>query len=178
MEEDHAEEIEEPAASEETETEPRNAEEGECSSCGAACAGEKFCNECGASQETQQKQTQQKQEEKQEDDGVISDTPVWISILLKKPLDKFYASALKNLICEKEVLEKASLILLKYNPKHKTKIVLKNVSYPGAEEHLKLLNEVMQGPWKSIRTNASELLGDRSTYTLNKIVHYLAKTHQ
>lgn len=118
------------------------------------------------------------QEVTTEDDGEIVETPVWVSILLKKPLDKFYASALKNSICEKEVLEKASLILLKYNPKHKTKIVLKNVTYRGTEEDLKHLNQVVKGPWKSIRKNASELLKNRSAYTLDKIVQYLAKIHQ
>eukprot|EP00495_Collosphaeridae_sp_1-RS-2012_P003587 TRINITY_DN2964_c0_g1_i1.p1 TRINITY_DN2964_c0_g1~~TRINITY_DN2964_c0_g1_i1.p1 ORF type:complete len:612 (-),score=165.93 TRINITY_DN2964_c0_g1_i1:176-2011(-) len=171
MEEDEAEKVQEPADLEGTETSPKDVEEKVCFSCGAACAGEKFCNECGANQET-------KQEAKQEGNDVISDTPVWITILLTKPLDKFYASTRKNLICEKEILKKASLIFLKYNPKHKTKIVLKNVSYPGAEEHLKLLNEVMKGPWKSKRTSASKLLEDRSPYTLEKIVHFLAKTHQ
>jgi len=174
MEEDDVEqaaEAQETEVSEGTESKPKVAEDGVCSSCGTACAGEKFCNECGANQETQ------KQEATKEDDGEVTDTPVWISILLKKPLDKFYASALKNLICEKEVLEKASLILLKYNPKYKTKIVLKNVSYPGTKEHINLLNQVVKGPWKSIRKNASELLNDRSPYTLEKIVHYLAKTH-
>jgi len=120
----------------------------------------------------------EQQEETAEDDGEITKTPVWISILLKKPLDKFYASALKNSICEKEVLEKASLILLKYNPKHKTKIVLKNVTYRGSEEDLKHLNQVVKGPWKSIRKNASKLVKDKSAYTLDKIVHYLAKIHQ
>jgi len=171
MEEDEEEKVEEPTVLEGAEGSPKDKEEVVCISCGAACAGEKFCNECGANQETKQKA-------KKEANGVISDTPVWITILLTKSLDKFYASTRKNLICEKEILKKASLILLKYNPKHKTKIVLKNVSYPGAEEHLKHLNEVMQGPWKNIRTNASDLLGDRSPYTLEKIVRYLAKTHQ
>jgi len=103
---------------------------------------------------------------------------VWISILLKKPLEKFYASAVRNSICEKDVLENVSLILLKYHPKHKSKIVLKNVTYKGAEEDLKDLNQVLKVPWKDILKKPTELLNGKSPYSLEKVVQYLAKTHQ
>jgi len=111
-------------------------------------------------------------------DSIISDTPVWISILLKKPLEKFFASSSNNSICKKDVLDKVSLILLKYSPKHKNKIVLKNVTYEGTEEHLKHLNEVVEGPWKDIRKSPSKFLKDKTNFTLEKTVRYLAKVHQ
>jgi len=108
----------------------------------------------------------------------IVDTPVWIAILLKKPLAKFYASAVVNSICGKEVLEKVSLIFLKYHPKHKSKIVLKNVTYLGAEVHLKELNSIIEGPWNGILKKPNDLLKGMSPYSLEKTLHYLALTHQ
>jgi len=108
----------------------------------------------------------------------ITDTPLWIAILLKKPLAKFYASAVVNSICGKEVLEKVSLIFLKYHPRHKSKIVLKNVTYLGAEVHLKELNMIIEGPWNGILKTPSELLKGISPYSLERTLHYLALTHQ
>jgi len=168
-----------------SENEDKETEPGDCHACGEeGAARHKFCDICGAKQK--QKPQKEKKEQKAEkpqkpaepEFSDITDVPVWISILLKKPLEKFYASAVKNSICQKDVLEKVSLILLKYHPKHKSKIVLKNVTYKGAEEDLKILTQVVKGPWKSIRKKPSELLKGKVPYSLNNIVQYLAKTHQ
>jgi len=177
MEEDKAGETEEGekvAEKEVTEDEDKATEPGACHKCGEpGAAKHKFCDLCGARQKPHE---QQKPAEPKNDD--ITDVPVWISILLNKPLEKFYASAVQNSICQKDVLEKVSLIFLKYHPKHKSKIVLKNVTYKGAEEDLKDLNKVLKGPWKKILKKPSELLKGKTPYSLENILKYLAKTHQ
>merc|ERR1712060_581408 len=144
----------------------------------------KFCGDCGAKQEGKTPKKIQKQEKesvatvgKNSSHSKISDIPVWIAISLKKPLEKFYASDSNTDICNREDLRQAELILLKFHPKHRSRIVLKSVTYEGAEEHLKLLNEVFQGPWKSLRVPLEEFVKDKSPYSLQKTLRYLAKRY-
>jgi len=94
----------------------------------------------------------------------ITEKPVRILITLKKPLDKFYASNTRTDICDKEVIENTSMIILEYGSKQ------------GSEEHFKLLNEALEGPWKDIRRKPEKLLN--TPYSAEKTMQYLLKTHQ
>jgi len=163
---------EEAQKAEMVESEVKEQIDGTCSSSGDPEIGDKKSDDkCGVNQEVEESVDRAEVSE-------IKETPVWISILLKNPLEKFYASTPKNSICDKNVLEKVSLILLKYNSKYKSKIVLKNITYHGAEEHLNNLNQVIRGPWKNICKTPSELLKDKSPYSLERTLQFLAKTHQ
>merc|ERR1719285_110027 len=156
-----------------------------CSACGAKqIQKKKFCGDCGAKQNPVPLSKIPKKKAKtvvtvpqKTSDDTTSDIPVWIAISLKKPLEKFYASDANTDICERDVLEKAELILMKFHPKHRSRIVLKNVTYEGAEEHLKLLNEVFEGPWKSLRVSKEKFLKEKTLYSLEKTLHYLAKRY-
>jgi len=156
-----------------------------CSSCGAKQAEKKkFCGDCGAKQEEnslrkipKKKRDAVVTDAKKSSDGKISDIPVWIVISLKKPLEKFYATDTNTEICNRDDLEKAELILLKFHPKHRSRIVLKSVTYEGAEEHLKLLNEVFEGPWKSLRVSKEEFQKEKTSYSLEQTLRYLAKRY-
>jgi len=156
-----------------------------CSTCGAKQSEKKkFCGDCGAKQEEVPLGKIPKKKGKavvaivpKPSDDPISDIPVWIAISLKKPLEKFYASDANTTICDRDVVEKAELILMKFHPKHRSRIVLKNVTYEGAEEHLKLLNEVFEGPWKSLRVSKEKFFTEKTRYSLEKTLHYLAKRY-
>jgi len=156
-----------------------------CSTCGAKqTEKKKFCGDCGAKQEETPLAKIPKKKGKtvvtvvqKPSDDTISDIPVWIAISLKKSLEKFYASDANTTICDRDVVEKAELILMKFHPKHRSRIVLKNVTYEGAEEHLKLLNEVFEGPWKGLRVSKEEFLKEKTLYSLEKTLHYLAKRY-
>merc|ERR1719447_1044285 len=150
--------------------------------------GPRFCSACGAKQEEVPSLGKIPKIPKKKgkavvaivpkpSDDPISDIPVWIAISLKKPLEKFYASDANTTICDRDVVEKAELILMKFHPKHRSRIVLKNVTYEGAEEHLKLLNEVFEGPWKSLRVPKEDFFKDKTIYSLEKTLHYLAKRY-
>jgi len=115
---------------------------------------------------------------------IISDTPVWVAITLKKPLEKFHASVVDTTICDTDVIEKSELILMKFQHKpksvhheQKSSIVPKTVTHEGAEEQLKFLNEVFGGPWKGLRVSPGELLKEKSLYSLEKTLHYLVRCH-
>jgi len=131
---------------------------GICTSCGApGVESRKFCGECGAKQGVivvQKKETFER----------ISESPVWLVLVLKKPLEKFYATDVDTTICNKDLLEKSSMIVLGYKPK-----------MPSAE-HLKSLNQVLEGPWKEIRTKAESKIAE-SPYSLKKTLQYLVKMH-
>lgn len=131
---------------------------GICTACGApGVESRKFCGECGAKQGVivvQKKETFER----------ISESPVWLVLVLKKPLEKFYATDVDTTICNKDLLEKSSMIVLGYRPK-----------MPSAE-HLKSLNQVLEGPWKEIRTKAESKIAE-SPYSLKKTLHYLVKMH-
>lgn len=131
---------------------------GVCTSCGApGVESRKFCGECGAKQA-------EIVVEKEETFESISEAPVWLVLALKKPLEKFYATDVDTTICNKDLLEKSSMIVLGYNPKK------------PSSEHLKSLNEVLEGPWKGIRKKAQRPMGE-SPYSLEKTLYYLVKMH-
>lgn len=94
----------------------------------------------------------------------ITEKPVRIILTLKKPLDKFYASNARTDICDKEVIENTSMIIMEYGSKK------------SFEEHLKILNEVLEGPWKDIRRKPAKLLN--TPYSTEKTMQYLLKTHK
>jgi len=129
-----------------------------CTFCGASgVESGKFCGECGRKQE-------EIKVEKEDKFDRISESPVWLVLALKKPLEKFYATDVDTTICNKELLEKSSMIVLGYNPK------------TPSSEHLKSLNEVLEGPWKGIRKKAKQPMAE-SPYSLEKTLHYLIKMH-
>jgi len=104
--------------------------------------------------------------------GKITEIPVWIVVSLKKPLEKVIVT--KNAPCTAEDhIKKASMILMKFQPKHKKTIVLKGVTYQGSEEYLKVLNQVLEGPWKAVRKNPEELMKSKSRYSLVRTLKYL-----
>jgi len=131
---------------------------GICTSCGAPGAeSRKFCGECGAKQGEIVVQKEEKFES-------ITESPVWLVLALKKPLEKFYATDVDTTICNKDLLEKSSMIVLGYNQEK------------PSLEHLKSLNEVLEGPWKEIRKKAETPMSD-SPYSLKKTLQYLVKMH-
>jgi len=94
----------------------------------------------------------------------VTDKPVRIVITLKQPLDKFYASNTRADICQKEVIENTSMIIMEYGSKQ------------GSEEHFKWLNEALEGPWKDIRRKAEKLLN--TPFSAQKTMQYLLKVHK
>jgi len=94
----------------------------------------------------------------------ITEKPVRIVITLKQPLDKFYASNTRTDICQKEVIENTSMIIMEYGSK------------TGMEEHFKLLTEALEGPWKDIRRKPEKLLN--TPYSAEKTMQYLLKVHK
>jgi len=131
-----------------------------CKSCGAESSKNlKFCMECGA---RQVKDEVQKNEDKFE---MITEPPVWVVITLIKPLEKFFATVMETKICNKSILEKASMIVLGYNPEK------------ASSEHLKTLNKVFEGPWRKLRIKPNDKLGV-SAYSLEKTLRYLIKIHK
>jgi len=104
--------------------------------------------------------------------GKITDIPVWLVVSLKKPLDKAIVS--KNApLSVKDHLKKASMIIMKFHPKQKKTIVLKGVTLQGSEKYLKILNQVLEGPWKAIRKDPNEFMKGKSPYSLMKNLRYL-----
>jgi len=102
----------------------------------------------------------------------ITETPVWLVVSLKKSLDK--AIVTKNAPCTTaDHIKKASMILMKFQPKHKKTIVLKGVTYHGSQEYLKVLNMVLEGPWKAVRKDPEELMKSKSRYSLMRTLQYL-----
>jgi len=102
----------------------------------------------------------------------ITETPVWLVVSLKKPLDK--AIVTKNAPCTTaDHIKKATMILMKFQPKHKKTIVLKGVTYHGSFEYLKVLNQVLEGSWKAVRKDPEELLKSKSRYSLMRTLKYL-----
>jgi len=65
---------------------------------------------------------------------MITEAPVWIIIALKKPLEKLYTSKVETMLYEQDALRETSMIIIGYSPKKLS------------VEHLKTLNEVMEGP--------------------------------
>jgi len=94
----------------------------------------------------------------------ITEKPVRIMISLKQPLDKFYASNTRADICQKEVIENTSLIILEYGSK------------TGTEDHFKWLNEALEGAWKDLRKKPETLL--KTPFSAEKIMQYLLKVHK
>jgi len=103
----------------------------------------------------------------------IDETPVWLVVVLKKPLERVTLSA--NAPCKKDIIKKATMILMKFDPRYKKTIVLKGVTYQGSEEYLKVLNQVLEGPWKDIRKDPSVVFKDKYPYSLEKTLQYLVK---
>jgi len=101
---------------------------------------------------------------KPEDLPRFSEMPVRIIVTLKKPLEKFYASNTKNPVCDKEVIEKTTMVVLECS------------SSQNAEFYLKLLNEVFEGPWKDMFKKPAEVLSP--PYSLDKTIRYLLKLHK
>jgi len=93
----------------------------------------------------------------------ITEEPIRIIITLKKPLDKFYASNTKTTICDKEVIENTSMIIMEYGSKY------------SSEDNLKLVNEILEGPWKDLRRNPDKLLN--TPFSTEKTIQYLIKRH-
>jgi len=131
-----------------------------CTACGAqGVENKKFCGECGAKQcEEEAVKTVNKFKQ-------ITEPPVWVILVLKKPLEKFYATDRDTSICSKDTLEKASMIVLGYNPE---KI---------SSAHLRALNDVLEGPWKAIRRVPEHTPSD-CPYPLEKTLQYLVKLHK
>jgi len=126
-----------------------------CHECGASgVAKKRFCGECGAKQIDPA------------DANKVKEVPVWIVVMLKKPLEKFYVSDTNTTICKKELLEKSSMLIMEWNPKG------------DSEEQLKTLNTVLTGPWKTLIRKAELVLKGSSPYTLEKTVQYLVKKHK
>jgi len=94
----------------------------------------------------------------------ISERPVRILMTLKKPLDKFYASNTRTTICDKEVIENTEMIIMEYNPKH------------TSEEHMDLVNDLLEGPWKDVRRKPEDLLN--TPFSAEKTLQYLIKSHK
>lgn len=94
----------------------------------------------------------------------ITEKPMRMIITLKQPLDKFYASNARTDICQKEVIENTSMIILEYGSKQ------------GMEEHFKQLNDALEGPWKDIRRKPEKLLN--TPYSAEKTMQYLLKVHK
>lgn len=109
---------------------------------------------------------------KKKDSGKITEIPVWLVVSLKKNLERAILSADAPLSTENHI-KKASMIIMKLHPKLKKTIVLKGVTYQGSEEYLKILNEVLDGPWKAIRKDPEELMKSKSPYSLLKTLEYL-----
>jgi len=102
----------------------------------------------------------------------ITEIPVWLVVSLKKPLDKAIIS--KNApLSVKDHLKKASMIIMKFHPKHKKTIVLKGVTLQGSEEYMKILNQVLEGPWKAIRKDPNVFMEGNSPYSLMRNLKYL-----
>jgi len=101
---------------------------------------------------------------KPEDLPRFNEMPVRIIVTLKKPLEKFYASNTKNPVCDKEVIEKTTMVVLECS------------SSQNAEFCLKLLNEVFEGPWKDMFKKPAEVLSP--PYSLDKTIRYLLKLHK
>lgn len=141
---------------------------GECTACKAKLTGsENFCVECGAPQ----KKSLQKAVGKITSE-VITETPIWIAIILKKQLEKFFASQSNLIICEKGIVDRAELILMKFQP---LSTVLKNMVQESTGDYLKLLNEAFKGPWKDLRVSPEVLLQEKSPYSLENTLQYLVK---
>jgi len=105
----------------------------------------------------------------------VNEAPVWLVVVLKKPLEKIILSA--NAPSKKDTFKKATMILMKFHPKYKKTIVLKGITYQGSEEYLKVLNQVLEGPWKDIRKDPSVVFKDKYPYSLEKTLQYLVKCH-
>jgi len=130
-----------------------------CPSCGALeVPDKKFCAQCG---EPKGKEHQIAEEIEEE---MITEAPVWIILSLKKPLEKLYASDVETMLYEKDGLAKTSIIIIGYSPKE------------SSVEDLKILNDVMEGPWKNLITRPELLIKRDSPYALDKILTYLVKT--
>jgi len=126
-----------------------------CHECGASgVAKKRFCGECGAKQIDPA------------DANKVKEVPVWMVVMLKKPLEKFYVSDTNTTICRKELLEKSSMLIMEWNPKG------------DSEEQLKTLNRVLTGPWKNLMRKSDSVLKGSSPYTLEKTVQYLVKKHK
>jgi len=93
----------------------------------------------------------------------ITEKPVRILILLKKPLDKFYASNTKTTICNREAIELTSMIILEVDFKH------------NPEEYIKLVNDTLEGPWRDIYKEHEKLFN--TPFSAEKTLQYLVKSH-
>lgn len=109
---------------------------------------------------------------KKKDAGKVTEIPVWLVVSLKKKLERATLSADAPVSIENHI-KKASMIIMKLHPKLKKTIVLKGVTYQGSEEYLKILNEVLEGPWKPVRKDPEELMRSKSPYSLLKTLEYL-----
>jgi len=131
----------------------------------ALAAGEKFCSGCGVATSTIKSETTEKTTEKvveEEKHEKITESPVHLFFTLKEPLVKYYASNVETMLCDKSSLEEVSMIIIGYNPNQ------------SSAEHLKDMNEAMEGPWKDIRKKPDQLINE-SPFTLGKTLTYLAK---
>jgi len=119
----------------------------------------KFCGECG-----------EKLVGVSRDEGEvklkITKEPVWLILALKKPLEKFFVTDPQTSICKKDLIEKASLIVLGYNQKKKF-----------STKHIQAFNEVLHGPWKNICKNPDSQIPE-TMYSFKKTLRYLVKTQK
>jgi len=113
-----------------------------------------------------------KSPEKKPENGKVTEIPVWLIVSLKKPLEKAIVSTNAPVSTEDHI-KKASMIIMKFQPKHKKTIVLKGVTYQGSEEYLKVLNQVLEGPWKAVRKDPEELMKTKSSFSLMGTLKYL-----
>jgi len=119
----------------------------------------KFCGECG-------EKLVGVSRDKCEIELKISEGPVWLILALKKPLEKFFVSDPQTTICNKDLIKKASLIVLGYSLKAKS-----------SSKHFQTFHEVFQGPWKNICRNPESQIPE-TTYSFKKTLHYLVKTQK
>jgi len=109
---------------------------------------------------------------KKKNSGKVTEIPVWLILSLKKNLERATVSADAPVSTEDHI-KKASMIIMKLHPKHKKTIVLKGVTYQGSEEYLKVLNEVLEGPWKAFRKDPKELMKSKTPYSHMGTLKYL-----